>query len=135
MPAYPKDAQLGRRMLPVDEYKVTTKNEDELQKACEEWLAENGFFFKHIPAAAYKAPKAGHALLGIPDLLVFIPIKGAHFNLCILFELKSLKGKARAGQELFARHAHVYQIKSKLAMIDIMGELVRWAGRKELIEQ
>jgi hypothetical protein len=125
MTSYSKDAQLGRRMLTVDDYKITTKNEDELQDKCEAWLKEQRIWYVHIPQAAYKARRAKHALKGIPDLLVFLPNDKDKFNRAVLFELKSRTGESRAGQKLVARQVNVFQIKSYLAFLDIMQDFLK----------
>ena len=123
--SYSKAAQLGQRMIEVDDYKRTYKDESELQKDCEAWLRKEGIWFFHIPASAYRERKAGHALLGIPDLLVFVPNKQDKFNRSVLFELKSAKGKTRTGQERVGRKVNVFVIRSFAAFVDIMKEFLK----------
>jgi hypothetical protein len=122
MTAYPKDVQLGRQIITVDDYKATAKNEKELQELCESYLRENSIWFVHIPDAAYKNKRSAHKLCGVPDLMIVRPNDGNRFNKCLLIELKADKGKIRTGQKRTARAVNVYEVRSFAAFKDIVSE-------------
>lgn len=122
---YPKDRTLGRQAIEISDYKKTAKNEAELQTVCEQWLRENKIYFVHVPDSAYQNKRSAHKLLGVPDLLVFIPEGKGHYNRSVLFELKSKTGKIRTGQERTARQVNVIVIRSFAAFVDEMQDFLR----------
>jgi len=89
------------------EAKVLRQVEDQLQKACEQWLKLKNITYIHLPKGAQRylwnpkfgipvqvAAEASRALKGVPDLILF----GTDRNF-LMIELKSEKGKLTPEQK------------------------------------
>ena len=122
-PAYPKEMQIGRGTIDVQEFREYIEDEASLQRQAEAYLRIKGLFFIRIPDGIYKVVFGQSKLSarvkeflasfvkGIPDLTILIR-DGEKHNRALCLELKTKKGKLTHHQRHVAERINVVVCRS-----------------------